>query len=933
MAVEVVVSLVLGKLSDLLIQEAVLLFEVRDQVEWVERELKRMRCFLKDADAKQSSDERVKNWVAEVRDVAYDAEDVIDTFNLKIQQNRKRRIVGCFKRRTSIHLLARHEIADEIKRIKNKIQEISSSTQTYGIENVGGGSSFRGESLQRQRQTSPLFGETEVVGFEEDIKTLVSQLIDGDSRRCVVSVVGMGGLGKTTLAIKVYNNKAVKKHFDCCAWVFVSQQYVERDLLLSIIKCFMTLTKEELKTADVLQLKEKLFNYLKHRRYLVVLDDIWKIEAWVSLVVAFPDMNNGSRVLLTTRNRDVASYADARSSPHMLQLLGDEEGWKLFCKKAFLEQGLHYQQNLEKLGKEILARCCGLPLAIVVIGGLLSRRAKDSNEWEKVLRRISSQFFNDESQITRILALSYEDLPFRLKPYFLYFGVFPEDHEIPAKKLIQLWVAEGFTEPTGDITAEETAEDCLEELIHRSLIQVAKRYSSGRVRSCHIHDILRQLSISKAKEDKFLDVHHGDTNPLSPSKARRLAIYHATSKYISLNHANPNLRSVLCIRSAQLGKKQEERIYRGFNLLTVLHLDLSNTSMQKLPNKIGTLFHLRYLGFKVPEFKTTSLPSSISNLCNLETLHVEKDLCIIKIPSSIWKMKQLRHVDVPNGIMISKGVRSKIVRRPSHDCLLNLQTLKDVEAGDWIEDCLGKLTNLKELAICEILWSKHGKGLSNAIPKLNSLQSLSLEWEDTIPVFMPFSDHLHMKKMCLRGTLEKLLESYEFSPNLTKLALEWSHLIEDPMATLEKLPNLRILRLDNHSYVGKEMVCSAQGFPLLESLHVVGLPELEEWRVEEGAMPRLLHLLILGCSNLKMLPEGLQYMTALEKLEVWDMPNEFKDRMWETGGEDWHKIRHLPFIEIKDGEMLGKTNSASLQRQESFAELACEARRPDNMLM
>ncbi|XP_058068501.1 probable disease resistance RPP8-like protein 4 [Magnolia sinica] len=880
-----------------------------------------MRCFLKDADAKQSGDERVKNWVADVRDVAYDAEDIVDTFILRIEQKRRSGFVGSLKSCMiiSVELLARHEISNGIERIKNKIQEISASTERYGIKDVSRveeGSSSRGESLREQRQTSPLFGETDVVGFEENIKALVARLIQGDSRRRVVSVVGMGGLGKTTLAIKVYNNDAVKKHFDCCVWIFVSQEYVVKDLLRRLIKDFMTLSIEQLEMVEkmnTVQLREMLSNHLKEKRYLLVLDDIWKTEAWGSLKAAFPDKNKGSRVLLTTRNREVASYADARSSPLELELLGDEDAWKLFCKKAFFEQGIHYQKNLEKIGKEVVKKCGGLPLAIVVIGGLLSTKAMKSNEWEKVLRRISSQLVGDESPIRRILDLSYEELPYRLKPFFLYSGVFPEDHEIRAKKLIHLWTAEGFVEATGEETVEEAAEVCLDELIQRSLIQVSKSSSIGGIKSCRIHDLLRELSISKAKEDKFLDVHQEQTNPHSPSKARRLAIHPAPSKYTCLNRTNAHLRSLLWIdlTKGEVEKKQEQFLFRGFSLLRVL--DLSYMKMRKVPKEIGTLIHLRYLGFWLAgvdicdwclngcNSDLLSFPSSMSNLHNLETLYVKTSYETIYIPSFIWKMQQLRHVNVSSGIIISKGVWSKIVGRPSLglDSLVNLQTLKYVKAGDWIGDCLEKLTNLKKLRIWGIYQSRHAEGLSNSLPRLDRLQSLWLQWHSTIPVFMPISHNLHLKKMFLRGKLEKLPESNEFSPNLTKLTLKDSQLMEDPMAALEKLPNLRILILEEHSYKGKEMVCSAQGFPQLESLHVVELVELEEWRVEEGAMPRLLHLLIWNCFHLNMIPEGLQHVTTLKSLEVVRMPNEFKARMQENGGEDWHKIQHVPSIEIK----------------------------------
>ncbi|XP_058114489.1 putative disease resistance protein At1g50180 [Magnolia sinica] len=363
--VESIVKILLPKLADPILQEAIFLYGVGDEVEWLEAEFKRMLCFLIDADAKQEGDERVKNWVGDVRDVAYGAEDVIDTFLFKVAPLRQTGFVGRIRRYAFIFnkLIARREVGLEIERIKNKIRSISESRSTYGIENLGqgAGTSSAGRSHQDSRPTY-LSQETDFVGFEKEFEMLVARLTEGEPRRCVVSVVGMGGLGKTTLTKKLYNAGTVKKHFHTHAWISVSQEYSARDLLQTITKCCMVLSKEQLELVekmDVLELSEKISEYLKEKRYLVVLDDIWKSEAWDALKDAFPHVNNGSRVMLTTRNKDVALYADPdpRSRPHELRFLTNEESWYLFCRKSFLGRDGDCPQDLEKLGREIVENC------------------------------------------------------------------------------------------------------------------------------------------------------------------------------------------------------------------------------------------------------------------------------------------------------------------------------------------------------------------------------------------------------------------------------------------------------------------------------------------------------------------------------------------------------------------------------------------------
>ncbi|KAF8410910.1 hypothetical protein HHK36_003447 [Tetracentron sinense] len=892
---EAVVSFVIEKLGDQLIQEAVSLYEVRDQVESIERELTRMQCFLKDADAKQKRDKRVKNWVRDIRDVAYDVEDIIDTFILKTTHQRKMRTKYCFLFFFK-ELVIRRQVAKEIEGIKIKIRDISASRTTYGIENIGGvegTTSYVSDRLRERRRSSPHLDEPGVVGFNEDIKTLVARLLDQDtSRRCVISIVGMGGLGKTTLAKKVYNSNDVKRHFEICAWVYVSQEYRARELLHEMGKKVMGIGRESLAQMNKGDLEEKLSKILKKKRYLIVMDDIWKLQVWDDLKAVFPDGMNGSRVLFTTRIKDVALHADPRSPLHELHFLSDSESWELFSKRAFPMENdeIACIPELENLGRQIVARCGGLPLAIVILGGLLSRKEKTSSVWLRVLQSVSWQLTQDPDQLVEILALSYNDLPYYLKPCFLYFGLFPEDSEVPAGKLMLLWIAEGFVQQRDEESMEDVAEDLLEELIDRSMIQVAEKRFDGGIKTCRIHDLLRDLAISEGKECKFFDIAENMYGGTSTARTRRLTVHSNLSKYVSMSHSNPHLHSLLRISHTEesLRRDQWKFLCQSLKLLRVL--DLECAIVRILPKEIGELIHLRYLGLRRTGLQR--LPSSIGNLRNLQTLDM-RSTKISRVPSEVWKMQQLRHLHL--------NKTSIMGRQPAHDSVRNLRTLSSVSiyGNSWIHDFLGKLTNLRKLGI-EGYFMSQAEALSKSLVKLSSLRTLQLSGNDQIldPTLRLLLNHSKIYKFHLCGAIERLPHPQEFQPNLTKLSLEMSQLVQDPCVTLERLPNLRILRLLSNSYRGNEMVCSAGGFPKLHGLELEDLDKLEDWRVEEGAMPSLRRLVIQDCEVLKMLPEGLGDVITLRELLLLSMPDEFQARIREDDGDDWYKIQHIPSVVV-----------------------------------
>ncbi|XP_040960806.1 probable disease resistance protein At1g58602 [Gossypium hirsutum] len=928
---------------DKLTQEVTSLWGVDEQVEGLASELRWMQSFLKVADASKVDHEVIRTTVVEIRELAYDAEDVIETFSLKVASKRKGGFSNCIKRSACFlkEGCLLHQIKSEIEKITARIKVLTRQLKTYDVSKLGVDGEGPSCSTERReaRRPYPHVMDDNIVGLGKDIKKLVPVLLDEQSECRVVSICGMGGLGKTTLAKKIYSQSQVVGHFKHLAWAYVSQNCQKRKVWEDILSDFNLLSTEADKEMKVEKLAEKLSSFLEENKCLVVLDDIWNTESWDSLKPAFLVRETRSKILLTSRNKEIVSHADSKGFLHELQYLNYKQSWVLFQKIAFPPTNsprYKIDAKMKELGEDMVKHCAGLPLAISILGGLLATKYPSLTEWLKISANVKSYMKNDKGEVLRdVLALSYDDLPPYLRPCFLYLSHFPEDYEILADRLIQLWVAEGIvsSKQEGDEgqIAEDVAEGYLLELAERCMIQVRKRdIATLKIRSFQMHDLMRDFCLSKAKQQKFLYIaDQSNACPLSTiGRVRRVSAH----KFIWIQCIkSPRLRSLLFFDKFLPGEEIESFIpltvsnhfenheygsyhplvlllyvfgfcvivtkwrgiwkymFNNFNFLRVLDFERGGEGGFKLPNDIGKLIHLRFLRLRGLEFFLSSkLPSSLGNLRCLQTL----DLRIesqwsdsIHVPNVLWRMQQLRHLYLPEEC--DRKTKLKL------GSLRNLQTLVNFNTKNCYVKDLINMTNIRELEIRGPfnIEDFNTKELDKNPPIIQSkyLHSVSIINEEEIdPRHLA---HLllsceNISKLSLDVKIRRLPEYHYLSSNLAYIKLRRCKLEEDPMPTLEKVPCLRILQLHEEAFIGKEMFCSGQAVAKLKSLSLKELNFLEEWKVSEGAMPCLRRLEIENCRQLKKLPDGLRFIATLKELKIEKMPKTFKDKV-EEGGEDF----------------------------------------------
>ncbi|KAG5244626.1 disease resistance protein [Salix suchowensis] len=880
----IAVQVVLEQLASLVAEETRFLGEVRGGIDELRDDLYSMKSFLQDAEERSESDQGMRAWVKQVRDVAYDAEDILEEFMLRFAPSHGSGFIHFLRDsyRSTRKLSARHRLASHLQSIKARVRAISERRNAFSLNRIDmpSTSSAAVEKWHDPRIASLYLDEADVVGIENPKHLLVSWLVEGEEKLSSISVVGMGGLGKTTLVKKVYDSHPIRRSFDAHSWVTVSKSFATAELLRVALQGFLVTANEpvpdNLQSMTDVQLIDALRKYLWRRRYVIVLDDVWNVNAWETIKYAFPDCNCGSRIIFTTRIGNLAESIENTSHVYELQPLPENEAWTLFCMKAF--RGEHKAvcpPELEEMSRDILRKCEGLPLAIVAIGGLLSKKKNQGLEWKKVHDCLATELKsnNELGSLRRILQLSYDDLPYYLKQCYLYLSVFPEDHLIKRMKLIPLWIVERFVEEKQGFTMEEVAEEYLNELVNRSLIQVAEMNYFNRVKKCRVHDLMREIILLKSREESLVMIANG-TRISKNEKVRRLSI-HENSEEVQLHMRFPYLWSFLSFSSHH----SFEHGFRNYKLLRILNLDRAPFSC--FPPELVELIHLRYLSLRRTMIR--ELPESIRKLKYLEILDLKGSTSSLFFPDTLG-------MRVPSGI----------------GRLTSLQKLVSVEVNEDYESVreLGKLTQLRRLGILK-LREEQGMDLCYTLERLEHLTTMyvvSLNKTDFLQLDSISSPPKYLQRLYLKCSLSALPGWIATLQYISKLVLQYSNLKSDPLKALQKLPSLVVLEL-RQAYAGEELWCDRGGFSKLKKLGLHELERLQRVGIAKGSMPGLERLDITACTVLETVPDGIENLKNIEDLFLWEMPSTFIKTVERRRGEDFWRVQHITTITrmYKDG--------------------------------
>ncbi|KAG6498186.1 hypothetical protein ZIOFF_046098 [Zingiber officinale] len=801
---------------------------------------------IEDVESHTLNKDAVKDWLRKLKYLAYDLEDVMDCYNTEALR-RQRSSISSFEPvrdffSSNNQIVFTSRISDMIKAVTNSLDSIL--RQKSFLPNLPQSSGHMPLNPYRETHSRNSF---DVIGREIEKDMIVGMLTkdddddddDDDDKSShgtlkVITIVGMGGLGKTTLAQLVFNDARVKDHFESSRmWTVVGAEFDPAKIMKSVLELA---TGASVNISQIDLVRQKIEKALSGKKFLLVLDDVWNEDAtkWNVLKPALTCGARGSKILVTTRSQQVSSIMGSSNTTHQIQQLSRDDCLSLFQQFAFGDEAV--DQNLMEIGEKIVKKCGGVPLAAISLGSML-RITRDEPYWSSVLNSEIWQLGNKEDKVLAVLKLSYDSLPPRSKKCFAFASLFSKNNRMTKDELIKLWIANGFVSSEGNFDAETVGNRVFDDLVSRSFFLLVP---SQDVTKCTMHDLMHDLARS-VSADVYCNSKQDSVKHIG-NRTYHLHIYLAnTSKVTRALSKKPLYLRTLILNYVSLNADQLELVFSELKYLRVL--ELTGNKIKEVPTSIGNLIHLRYLNLSKNRIRV--LPDSITLLHNLQYLYCH----------------HLRLTHMPCGLAR----------------LINLQSLSFFAAADGAGACsIIELEHLKLHGEMKIQFSENFTNYScggRKILKNKHINELRLKFncsesndKDMLDDLCPNSS-LKKLSICNYGSRqfpELLIESQ--LPNLVEVCLKNCRCCEHipPFGNLQFLKKLELHKMNAVTQMGAEFH-GFGGFPSLQELYLDRMDDLEEWSESDYAdelFPLLKTLFIVKCPKLKSMPRlpRIQYL-------------------------------------------------------------------------
>ena len=888
----------------------------------LERKLVIVHAVLNDAEVKQFINSSVKKWLYLLKEAVYDAEDIFDEVATEAQRC-KMEAAGYQTSTSQVGYILftwfhapfdNQSIEPRVEEIIDRLEDIAHDRDALGLkEGVG-------EKPSQRWPSTSLVDESLVYGRDGEKQKIIELLLSDDARSDeigVISIVGMCGAGKTTLAQLLYNDQTVKEHFDLKAWVWVSEEFDPIKVTKTILEAIQEFdpNSQEAITNDLNLLQLQLKESINMKKFLLILDDVWNEDSnnWDKLRTPLIVGSKGSKIVVTTRSTNVAIAMRAFHT-HCLGGLSFEDSWLLFKKLVFETEDSSIHPQLEAIGKIIVVKCQGLPLAIKALGSFL-RSKTEAREWDDILKSKMCQWSSNELLPT--LTLSYYHLPSQLKRCFAYCSIFPKDYEFNKEKLILLWMAEGLLQEDFSKQMEEVGDMYFHELLSKSFFQ-----QSLSNESCFVmHDLIREFAQLVSNEFSIC-LDDGEVYKVS-EKTRHLSYcssaYDTFERFETLSEIK-YLRTFLPLRGRtlplyHLSKRVVHDLLLESRCLRVLCLH--DYQIFYLPPSISKLRHLRYMDLSNTRIKR--LPDSICTLYNLQTLILSSCRDLNELPSKLGKLINLRYLDIsgiylkemPSDIGNFRSLRTLtdfIVGRKNGSRIGELRKLSDIQGrlkisklhnvesgGDAMEANLKDKRYLDELVLAwdkdketddvrqkVVAWDKKTDDVTQKGAPWDKKTEDVIQKGDILDNFQP---HRNLKRLYISSFGGSRFSDWIGNPSFFSLvSLELFHCEHcsslPPLGRLPSLKHLHVQGMTGIEKVGSEFYGNTSSsvtvnpfFPSLCTLRFKFMWNWEKWLCcggRRGEFPRLQELYIINCP--KLIGKLSKQLRSLKKLEITNCP-------------------------------------------------------------